>query len=173
MLKPNNEELSGYLSNYVNLVTENNLLIALENSKIDTIKLFSEISSDLESYRYAPGKWTVKEVLQHIIDAERIFSYRALRFSRLDSTELNGYDDDFYVKNSDVKMKTLKDLIEEFELVRNASISMFKFMNDKQLDYKGVANGNKVSARIIGYTLIGHNIHHNQVVSEKYFACCF
>lgn len=173
MLKPNNDELNGYLLNYVNLVTENNLLSALEASKGETIKLFSEISTDLESYKYAPGKWSVKEVLQHIIDAERIFCYRALRFSRQDSNELLGYDDDLYVKNSDVKLKTLKDLIEEFVSVRDASISLFKFMNDKQLDFKGIANGNKVSARIIGFTLIGHNLHHNQVVSEKYFACCF
>ncbi len=166
--KPNEAELTTYYKSYINLVEENELIEALENQRQITIDLFSSIQLEKENYKYGIGKWTIKELMQHIIDSERIFNYRALRFSRKDHTELTGYDDNDFIKNSNCKNRTLANLIQEFKIVRQSTIYLFQSMNTDSIDFKGKANGNEITSRIIGWMIAGHSTHHCQILKERY-----
>jgi hypothetical protein len=166
--KPNEVELTTYFKSYINLVEENELIEALENQLQMIIDLFSSIQFEQENYQYEIGKWTIKELLQHIIDSERIFNYRALRFSRKDHTELAGYDDNDFINNSNCKNRTLDDLIQEFKIVRQSTIYLFQSMNSNSIDFKGKANRNEITSRIIGWMIAGHSTHHCQILKERY-----
>ena len=119
-------------------------------------------------YRYKVGKWTVKEVLQHIIDAERIFGYRALRFARKDPTFLPGFDENSYADNAKADKRDWTNLLEEFKAVRKTSEFLFGSFNDEQLDAAGTANNNSNYVLGIGFIVIGHSIHHKNVLRERY-----
>ena len=166
--KPNVENLSNYLKNYFELVHETDLIFALEKDRDEIRSYYTTIPENKGDYSYAVNKWTSKEVLCHIIDAERIFSYRALRFSRNDKTELSGYDDDFLVANSNTVNRTISDLLHEFILVRNSTISLFKSMNLNMLELVGTANNNTISVSSLGWLIAGHSKHHLSVLLTKY-----
>ena len=166
--KPIVENISDYLKNYLELVKESDLILALENNRDEIIFYYTSISENQGEFSYLINKWTVKEVLCHIIDAERIFSYRALRFSRNDKTELSGYDDDFLVANSNTKNRLISELLEEFTLVRNSTILLFKSMNLNMLNLVGKANNNEVSVSTLGWLIAGHSKHHLSVLLNKY-----
>lgn len=126
----------------------------------------------LEKYRdyaYAPGKWTVAEVLQHIIDTERVFAYRALRFGRNDTTELPGFDENLFAQNADVSHRTIEDLLEEFNIVRKGTILMFKGFTDEALLRKGISNKNEIDVLALGFTAAGHVVHHTDILKQRYF----
>ena len=167
--KPQIQNTISYFQNYIVLVNEPDLTSALETNKDNLVQFFSNLSETKINYSYDIDKWSIKQVLQHIIDSERIFAYRALRFSRNDSTELSGYDDDGYVKNSNSVKRTLTDMLEEFIAVRNSSICLYKSLSEEMLDFKGIANGNMASARIYGWLSAGHAIHHLNVIEDRYF----
>jgi uncharacterized damage-inducible protein DinB len=124
------------------------------------------ISKEKELYVYAEGKWTFKQLLVHVIDTERIFNYRALRFARNDSTELQGFDHDFYNENVAANSQ---ELIDEFKSVRASSISLFKSFSEEVLLRKGSASGNIISVRAIGFLISGHQKHHLKIFKERYF----
>lgn len=166
--KPNLADIPAYFLAYIDLVPENNLFEALEKNLNNTIYLFENIPSEKENFAYAEGKWTVKEVLNHIIDTERIFAYRALRFSRFDETELPGYDENLFTENANVSNRSLQHLIEEFRVIRKSTHYLFEAMTKEMLDFIGTANKNKSSARALGYMIVGHTIHHNHVLKERY-----
>nr|WP_294938331.1 DinB family protein [uncultured Flavobacterium sp.] len=149
---------------------EVNLLDELEISMHRTVQFVQDIPMDKFDYRYAEGKWTIKEIIQHIIDAERIFAYRALRFSRNDATPLPGFDENRYaeVVNPVANKRHLKDLLTEFTAVRHATISLFKSFTEEDLLKKGVASENVMSVRAAGFVIIGHQNHHKKVFSERY-----
>lgn len=168
IVKPKIQDTISYFQNYIQLVPEIDLIDALEKNRNKIIEFFSSIPETKINYSYEIDKWSVKQVLQHIIDVERIFSYRALRFSRNDSTELLGYDDDKYVRNSNSEKRTLVEMVNEFDLLRNSNIYLYQSMSEKMLDFKGFANGNISSARICGWISVGHAIHHTNVVEDKY-----
>ena len=168
-LLPN--EYSAHYQPYIDAVgADANLLDELEISLHRTIQFVQDIPMDKFDYRYAEGKWTIKEILQHLIDAERIFAYRALRFSRNDQTPLPGFDENMYadVVNPVANKRHLKDLLTEFTAVRHATIALFKSFTEEDLLKNGVASENVMSVRAVGFVIIGHQNHHKKIFAERY-----
>lgn len=158
-----------YFNHYINLVKDNdNLIDVLENTHLNTNGLLDLITEDQGDYAYDEGKWTIKELLIHLIDTERIFCNRALRFARNDKTDLPGYDHDDYVQYSNAKNRTICDIQKEFNLVRAASIALFKSFSDEMLERTGTANGNKLTVLAIGFIIGGHEVHHTNILTERY-----
>jgi len=161
--------MPAYFDRYINLVEDIALVKALEKYGPTFLEAEKEKFEQLGDKVYAPGKWTIKDLLQHIIDAERVFAYRALRFSRNDKTELPGFDENSYAENTQVKDRSVADLLEEFGVVRQSTILFFKGLDDAALQREGIASGNKFSVLAIGFTLCGHLIHHMLVIKERYY----
>lgn len=157
-----------YFSHYINLNVSVDLFDAFNVAEIEVVSLFSSIPVEKENYAYADGKWTVKHVLSHLIDTERILSYRALCFSRKETAILAGFDEDNYAKEDKVDHLTIQDLLEEYKAVRKASVFLFKRMNPQNLDFQGNANNALISARELGWTIAGHDLHHCNVIRERY-----
>ena len=160
---------SNYFKQYINLVNnEYDVVSALEITHQQTNKLLGSITEEQGNYAYATGKWSIKELLVHLIDTERIFCNRALRFARNDNTDLPGYDHDAYVPFSGANKRTLHEICEEFNAVRAASIALFNSFTSEMLAKEGTANGNALTVLAIGFILSGHEIHHTKVLQEKY-----
>lgn len=140
----------------------------LEASHHYFIKFVQDIPMDKHDYRYDTGKWTIKEIIQHLIDCERVFAYRALRFSRNDPSELSGFDVDKYVDNSAANHRHLKDLLMEFSLIRHATLALFKSLTQEALSRIGTANGFEMSVRALGFMILAHQEHHKKVFAERY-----
>ncbi len=126
------------------------------------------IPEDILSFSYAPGKWSVSEVLMHILDTERIFQYRALRLGRKDATPLSGFDQDDYVPESFAEGRTLKDLIREYQVIRESSLLLFKSLPSDRLLFKGNASGQDISLGALGFIMCGHQKHHRNILRERY-----
>lgn len=122
------------------------------------------------NFSYAQGKWTIAEVLIHLMDTERIFQYRALRFARNDKTELQGFDQDSYVPESQAPNRNRNDILEEFIAIRKSSIALFASLNDEMLLRSGLASGAKMSVRALGFVICGHQIHHFNILQERYLS---
>lgn len=164
-----NEYSPGYQP-YIDSLQVPELFSALEKSYEDTLTLL-EIRTETELlYRYGPDKWTIKEIIQHLIDAERILCYRALRFSRNDSTNLPGYDENWFVEYSIANSREITDLLSEFHCVRSATNSLFKSFNTEMLERTGVANESEMSVRAAGLIIAGHHWHHLKVIKERYLS---
>ncbi|HWQ82800.1 MAG TPA: DinB family protein [Ignavibacteria bacterium] len=157
-----------YCHSLFDLVESDDLLFELEKSRQFTMQVFKQITEDKENYSYEPGKWTTKEVIRHIIDCERIYTYRALRFSRFDDTELSGFDENKYIERIKGLELNLTDLKNEYENVRKATIDLFKVMTDDMLNFKGIANEVSFTAKAIGFMTVGHNLHHCNFIRTKY-----
>ncbi len=157
-----------YYENYIPLVKQNNITEALVENETEVLSFFNSILADKENYAYESGKWTIKEVLNHLIDTERIFSYRALRFARKDEQLLPSYDQDPYVLNAELQNRSLKDLLNEFETVRKATISLFNSFSNEALVRIGATAAGKASVVAIGFTICGHGTHHINVIRERY-----
>jgi len=164
----NDSEYALFYSNYIKSLGEVDLLDVLNSSLEETLSTLKDLPSEKLLYRYDDGKWTIKELIQHIIDAERVLSYRALRFSRNDPTDLQGFDEDWYVGNSNGNERDFKDLLEEFINLRKASISLFKSFTNEMLLMLGTANGSIMSVRALGFIIAGHHMHHFKIIKEKY-----
>lgn len=163
------DEYAPYQEAYIKLVDDAySLTEELEISVHNFIHFVREIPMDKYEYRYAEGKWTIKEIIQHIIDSERIFAYRALRFSRGDETALPGFDENMYGNNADAENRSINDLLTEMSAVRHANIMMFKSFSQEALLRKGTASGYTVSVRAFGFLLIGHQNHHIKIFKERY-----
>jgi len=169
MPKPNVNDYPEYFGKYINLVPEEDLGEAFRNQfpKIESFLL--SINEEKANYAYAPGKWTLKELVQHIIDAERIFSYRALCFARKETISLPSFDENLYADNSNANVRSWKDLCNEFINVRRSTEDLFNSFSDTMLRLKGTANNKSISVLSTGFTMIGHVYHHIQVVEERYF----
>lgn len=161
-------EYNSYYENYVSKAGDLSLLEALNESFNVTLSFFNNISEDKMEYAYAEGKWSIKEVIQHIIDTERVFAYRALRFSRNDKTELPGFDENAYTPSSEANRRAKVSLIEEYSNVRKSTINLFKSFTNGMLLQSGKASGGDMSVRAIGFINIGHEKHHCQVIKERY-----
>jgi arsenate reductase-like glutaredoxin family protein len=165
---PVNEYLP-YFTHFLNRLDDSKDLIAiLENSGAEATRFFKSIPKEMESYRYADGKWDIKEIINHLIDTERIFNYRALCISRKDQTVLNGFDENEYAKYSLASGRDINDLIEEFIVVRQATIALFKSFTPKMLHYIGQAGSGAISVRALGFIIAGHETHHIHVYKERY-----
>ena len=161
-------EFQKYIQRYLDLIPTENWMKELKNSGEKTLEIYSTLSEEQSNFAYAEGKWTLKELLQHLIDAERIFVYRALRFSRNDQTDLAGWDEELYAKEYFLEHVSLKTLVAEFDFLRKSNILFFGNLNQEILSRKGVANGNEISVETIGKLIIGHNIHHLNIIKERY-----
>lgn len=161
-------EYSKFNATYIKAIENVELFEELEISLHDFIKFVQNIPMDKFDYSYAEGKWTIKEIIQHIIDAERIFSYRALRISRNDKTPLPGFEENDYVVNTNAKSRSIQELLTEFSAVRLSNLLMFKSFSEEQLARIGIASEHEVSARALGFLIIGHMKHHQKVFAERY-----
>jgi len=169
MSKPESDEYVPYYGKYISLVPDNDILITLETQWPQTTTILSARKEAEGDFRYAPGKWSLKEALGHVIDSERVFSYRALRIARNDKTPIEGFEQDDYVKFGPFRQSSLAALIEEFSLVRKATLSLFRGLDEAAWTRRGVANKNEVSVRAIAYIIAGHELHHRRIFQEKYF----
>jgi uncharacterized damage-inducible protein DinB len=159
-----------YIQRYLDLIPSEIWLEELRISSSHTVRVYQNLSEDHGNFAYADGKWTLKELLQHLIDAERIFAYRALRFARKDKTELPGWEEEEYAKSYFSSERTLKSLMDEFETVRKSSVIFFENLNQEQLCETGIANRNEISVETIGKLIVGHNIHHLNIIRERYLS---
>ena len=158
-----------YFETYLQQVSnEFNLFEELEISLHRFIKFVQDIPMDKFDYRYAEGKWTIKDIVQHLIDAERIFTYRALRFARNDKTNLSGFEENDYADEANANHRTVMQLLTEMSAVRHATILLFKTFTEEQLLRIGTSNKNSVSVRALGYIIIGHQNHHQRIFQERY-----
>lgn len=166
--RPQTSEYGLYYQAYINKVETDNLNEALRRGKTTTLDFFTNLPEDKWDYRYAPEKWTVKEMLLHIIDAERVFAYRALRIGRSDETPLPGFDENTYAANSRANSRSPKSLLAEYETVREATLSLYQSFDETALKRIGTASNNPASPRAIGFIIAGHEIHHMGVIKERY-----
>lgn len=166
--RPSEQELSGYFTTYSNQVNGDDFFSVLTTAQTTTVQLLESLSLEQWNYKYAAGKWSIKEMFLHIIDTERIFAYRALRIARNDKTPLAGYEQDDYIPYNNPDNRSPISIIEEYDTVRAASISLFKNLNDDDLARIGTASNTPLSARAIGFVIAGHEIHHLNVLHKKY-----
>lgn len=165
----NDHNFSDYFNQYVSLVNDNaDVITTLENTHKKTNEIIDLITEEQGNSAYADGKWTIKELLVHMIDTERIFCNRALRIARNDKTDLPGYDHDAYVPESGANERRLIDIYKEFNVVRQGTIALFNSFTPEMLERKGTANGNALTVLSIGYIIAGHETHHVNVMDEKY-----
>jgi len=169
MKRPEPTEYSEFYANYVSKIPGADVLSVLESQRLQMLQLFAGRSERDGSFRYAPGKWTVKEVLGHITDTERIFTYRALRIARGDQTPLPGFEQDDFVKNGGFSERTLADLAEEFALVRGASLALFRSFPEGAWARRGIASQKEVTVRALAFITAGHQMHHRIILEERYF----
>ncbi|TCK69222.1 DinB family protein [Winogradskyella wandonensis] len=162
------EEYNAYYQPYINLTTNKDVITGLKDNLDAVVRFYKSLPKAKEEYAYAEGKWTPKDILLHIIDTERIFSYRALRIARGDKTEMAGFEQDDYVLSGEANKRDLKSLIKEYIAVRNSTITLFNSFNDEALKALGKASGSNISVRAIGYIITGHENHHNKVIQERY-----
>jgi hypothetical protein len=169
MNRPEPSEFADFYASYISKVPGKDVLGVLESQRLQMLHLFAGRSERDGSFRYAPGKWTVKEVLGHITDTERIFTYRALRIARGDQTPLPGFEQDDFVRNGAFSARTLADLAEEFAAVRNASLALFRSFPEEAWPRRGVASQKEVTVRALAFITAGHQIHHRLILEERYF----
>ena len=164
----NESEYHPYFKSYIENVSNVSLLEALEQGFRETSVFFKNIPEEKVEYRYAEGKWTPKEILLHLVDAERVFYYRALQFSRSLNVSLEGFDENEFVNNSRANSRSLENILSEYNAVRKATIILFKSFENDVLKRCGKVNGTLVSVAAIGFILAGHEIHHRNILIERY-----
>lgn len=157
-----------YVQRYLDLIPSEKWLEELKKSGEKTAEIYSKLSEEQSLFAYAEGKWTLKELLLHLSDTERIFQYRILAFARGDQNELPGFDEELYAKQSFANERTLSSLLEEYQLIRKSSQILLETANSEALKNVGSANGNQISAETIGKLIVGHNIHHLNIIEERY-----
>lgn len=165
---PEASEYAPYYGQYISLVKGGDVLRALEEQRPITTSLFERLTDQQAEFRYAPGKWTIKEVLGHVIDTERIMSYRALRIARDDQKPLAGFEQDDYVRAAEFGRRELAGLVEEFNAVRRASLLLFRNLGPEAWTRRGIANEKEVTVRALAYVIAGHELHHRKILQEKY-----
>jgi hypothetical protein len=170
MTKPEKAEYDAYYERYVSLVDERSLLESLAAQPGELSNLLGNLPDERGSYTYDEGKWTIKEVLGHLIDGERFFAYRILRISRGDTTPIEGFEQDEYIENARSNARSIVDLIEEFRLLREANMFLFKNLNEEDWLRMGMASGLPVSVRALAYIMSGHITHHVNIMQTRYLA---
>lgn len=167
--RPEPGEYAAFYEKYIALVTGNDIVSMLDSQRLQMIQLFAARSERDGSFRYAADKWTVKEVLCHITDSERIFAYRALRIARADQTPLSGFEQDDYVRAAGCAERSMADIAEEFALVRGATSALFRSLGAEAWTRRGIANKNEISVRALAFIIAGHELHHREILQERYF----
>lgn len=158
-----------YFGLYIGKAPETTILEGLGIGLTKVIDILHAYPVEKHDYRYAEGKWTVKDMLQHIIDTERIFAYRALRIARGDKSHLPGYEQDDYVDPAKANDRSFEDMLEDYKACRASTMALFKSFDEEMLVQIGTASGGPMSARAAGYIIVGHELHHMEVLQERYF----
>ncbi len=168
MISPN--EYAPYYAPYVEplIANEHSLVLNLHLAQEDFLNTLKTIDEAKHTYRYAEGKWSIKELVQHLIDTERVFAYRAMCFARKDSTPLPGFDENVYVEHSRGNDRPWKSLVTEMEVIRKATLLLFESFSEEELTQIGKASGYDMSVRAIGYCIAGHQRHHLKIIRERY-----
>ncbi len=167
-IRPAPGECAEYYRGYIDQVPDGDILELLSWSLDETLSTLEEVPPERRDYRYQPGRWTLREVVGHIVDTERIFAYRALRFARADTNELAGMEQDDYVRHGRFERRPWDDLLEEFESLRESNLALFRSFEEEEMDRGGVASGHPVTVRALLWILAGHERHHLGVIREKY-----
>jgi hypothetical protein len=168
--RPKENEYPAYYQPYVNLVLDIDMVELLKENLQETIELFEGLSEEDGLFRYSPSKWSIKEVLGHMTDTERIMSYRLLRVGRGDSTPLAGFDENDYVAGSQINKLPIRDILEDFIATRNSTLTLIQNMPKDAWVNIGFANGAEISALAIAYIIAGHAIHHRKIIMERYLS---
>jgi uncharacterized damage-inducible protein DinB len=166
--RPAASEYLPYYERYIGLVPEGDVVATLVNEITETLSLLRALPASVATYRYAPEKWSVNELVGHMIDSERIFTSRALRFARNDPAPMPSFDQDDYVRNATFDSYPLADLASELDAVRQSTIFLFRHMDEQAWSRRGVANNAEVSVRALAYIVAGHELHHRQILSTRY-----
>jgi uncharacterized damage-inducible protein DinB len=169
IVRPQAGEYAPYYERYISLIQENDILATLDRQRREMVLLLSGLSEEQGDFRYAPEKWSAKQVLGHVCDTERVFAYRALRIARADATPMEGFEQDDYVKNGPFARHVIAEVIEDYIAVRRATISLLRSLEEAAWSRRGIANKNEVTVRAIAYTIAGHEVHHRRILQEKYF----
>ena len=165
--RPQPGEYYEYYDRYISLVPSDDIVGVLEKQAVETVALLKSADAKAD-FRYAPGKWSLKEVLGHVNDTERIMTYRALRISRGDKTPIEGYEQDDYIRNGNFGRRTLPDLVAEFADIRKATLSFFRHLDAEAGVRRGTANKFEISARALPYIIAGHELHHRRTLLDRY-----
>src|SRR5277367_6279332 len=165
--KPETTEYAAFYETYVSLVPSADILNLLEAQRLQMTQLLTACSERDGNFRYAPEKWSVKEVIGHLADSERIFTYRALRIARGDATPLPGFEQDDYVRTAGAGRRELHDLAEEFAAVRTSSIALYRSLKEESWKRRGSANKNEVTVRALAFISAGHEAHHRKILEER------
>jgi len=168
LIRPDSSEYAPFYQGYVARVPDGDIVGILERQLHSTMALLGGLTEAQGEHRYAPGKWSIKEVVGHVADAERIFCYRALRFARGDATPLAPFDENLYVPEAGCGARTLRGLAEEFRAVRLATLALVRSLTDATAVRTGTASGKTISVRALVYISAGHELHHLAIVTERY-----
>ena len=167
-MKPNPGDYAPYYDQYISLLPDEDIISILEDQKKTSEEFLKTLSEEQGNISYAEGKWTIREVIGHIIDVERVMAYRALCFSRGEKQEQPGFEQEDYITNGNYNHRALNDLISEFVAVRKSNLFMFKSFSDEMLKQSGIASDNKVTVLALIYIIAGHEKHHVKIIKEKY-----
>ena len=168
MPRPLEGEFAPYTKAYIDLAKGDSVAEVIANHTEELNNFYNNLPEDKADYKYDEGKWTIKEVLQHVIDAERIFAYRALRIARKDATPLPGFDENNYTINANAKARTLASLKQEFDVVRNSTVLLLQSFDEEQLKQKGTASDQPVTVNSLAFIIYGHLLHHKNVITDRY-----
>jgi len=168
MHKPEQNEYPAYYGRYIKLIEDDDVLTVLDRQKNEMTHLLNSIGEEAAGFRYAPDKWSIKEVIGHVMDVEHVFSYRALRFARKDQTPLPEFDQDEYIKSANFDSRTLIGLSDEYSAVRECTRTLFAGFDDSMYNRQGIASGQTFSVRAVAYIIAGHELHHISVLKNKY-----
>lgn len=166
--RPDDTEYLSYYHRYVSLVPEGDIVVTLAKQNEGTLALLRHLSESQGGFRYAPGKWSIKELVAHVSDAERIFAYRALRFARADETPLHGFEENDYVRNGSFDSFPLAEIVSGFDSVRRSTVSLFRLMPAEASTRRGKANNAEISVRALAHIIAGHELHHMNVLRTRY-----
>ena len=168
ILKPTSAQHPDWASVYIDKTPDGEVLAQLEKGVISILDYIENLTDEQLLYRYAEGKWTIKEVIVHLMDVERVFSYRGLTTARRDTTSIPGFDHNAYVPNSAANQRDKESLIKEYKSLREATLQLFSNMSDEALDFIGEAKGQPCTAKAMVYMIAGHEQHHLQILNERY-----
>ena len=166
--KPSPDEYPEWFAAEIALVHYNDLIMGLQDSLSKTLTFLNQVTDADLKYRYAPGKWSIKQIWQHVIDVERILSYRALRHARKDETILTAFDENKYAVASNADYRQFKDIIREYAVVRDATVELFRSFTEATFFHRGTAGKSNMTVRSVGYLILGHEIHHVNTIKERY-----
>jgi hypothetical protein len=167
--RPEKNEYNPFYETYVSCVPETEIVPALESQIEQTRALLAGISEEKSLFRYGADKWSIRKVIGHMIDGERVFAFRAFTFSRADKAQLSGFDENQYVSQANFDQISLTDLSAEFVALRTANVLMFKHLNTNAWTTDGIASDNRITVRALAYIMVGHVRHHTKILQERYF----